>query len=384
MGDRPYRNTKGLWVRSIELPPDPTTGRRRRKYVTAKTIAALNEKLRPLLVELADAGDLRTAVPTVERYMRRWLTRTAKPTLKPRTYSTYETYVYRHIVPAIGRKRLDALRPSDMATLSEAIRAKGLSSTTARQAHAIMQAALRDAMREGLVRSNVAEVARKPAKAISARPSLSATDAVRVLRSADGTARLRLAVALLLGVRQGEALGLQWDHITFERDEDGRIVGGVVELAWALHRLAADVDALPDGMEGERISGGLWLLRPKTAGSWRRVPLPASLAGALHAAWEAAPAGSRFVFTAPRGGPVEPRGDARAWRGALEAAGVEHVPLHSARHTTATLLHALGVDEQTRMQILGHSSATTTRGYTHVDLTLARAGIDALAGLLDA
>lgn len=58
------------------------------------------------------------------------------------------------------------------------------------------------------------------------------------------------------------------------------------------------------------------------------------------------------------------------------------MPLHSARHTTATLLRALGVPEDVRMQILGHSSATTTAGYTHLDLTEAADGLDRLAGLL--
>ena len=58
------------------------------------------------------------------------------------------------------------------------------------------------------------------------------------------------------------------------------------------------------------------------------------------------------------------------------------VPLHSARHTCATLLADLGVDEQTRMQILGHSSATVTRGYTHVTSSAAARGIGALGALL--
>src|SRR5699024_5984614 len=82
----------------------------------------------------------------------------------------------------------------------------------------------------------------------------------------------------------------------------------------------------------------------------------------------------RYVATArPAGllwGVVDPRDDYQAWKRALDRAGLPHVPLHSLRHTASTLLYALGVPEQTRMEILGHSSATTTAGYTHIDLTM--------------
>ena len=36
----------------------------------------------------------------------------------------------------------------------------------------------------------------------------------------------------------------------------------------------------------------------------------------------------------------------------------------------ASTLCALGTDDRTRMDVLGHSVAATTRGYTHGDLTL--------------
>lgn len=182
----------------------------------------------------------------------------------------------------------------------------------------------------------------------------------------------------MLGVRQGEALALRWEHVTLHR-EDGVVVGGEVELAWALSRLQKKVGTLPAGVEGWQVKGGLWVLRPKTRGSWRRIPLPGPLARDLGEAWD----GCEWVFHGDDGLPVDPRVDWGRWKAACDRAGVPAVRLHAARHTTSTLLYALGVDEVTRMQILGHSSATTNRGYTHADLTLAREGMDRLAGLLE-
>jgi len=89
-----------------------------------------------------------------------------------------------------------------------------------------------------------------------------------------------------------------------------------------------------------------------------------------------------LVFTRNGGEPIDPATDTRAWRDACKRAGVPVVPLHAARHTTATLLYELGVPEQTRVAILGHSSATTTAGYTHVSDPLKVDAMDRLGGLL--
>jgi integrase len=80
--------------------------------------------------------------------------------------------------------------------------------------------------------------------------------------------------------------------------------------------------------------------------------------------------------------PVDPSHDSAAWDAACDGAGIANVPLHSARHTCSSLLARLGVPEHIRMQILGHSSATVTRDYTHITTDDARQGMDALGRLL--
>jgi site-specific recombinase XerD len=57
-------------------------------------------------------------------------------------------------------------------------------------------------------------------------------------------------------------------------------------------------------------------------------------------------------------------------------------PLHVACHISATPLLEGGVDEQTRTEILGHTSVSAQRGYAHVDRTLARQATTALDQLL--
>ena len=73
---------------------------------------------------------------------------------------------------------------------------------------------------------------------------------------------------------------------------------------------------MPAHLEAERVHGGLWLLRPKTVGSLRRVAVPAALADAL-AEHLAAARPTRFVFESAPDLPVNPRADHRTWRTAL-------------------------------------------------------------------
>ncbi|MDU0348328.1 site-specific integrase, partial [Actinomyces sp. MRS3W] len=230
-------------------------------------------------------------------------------------------------------------------------------------------------------------------------------DEARRFLAARTTDRARWMLSLMLGARQGEALGITLDNLHLDAD------GGApwVDLAWELrrvtwahgcgphtpnaagagwpcgHRRAGDCPdrtaPIPDGMEAEQAHGGLWLLRPKTVGSNRRVALPAVLADALTEHLEAARP-TRFVFESSPGVPVDPRRDHQAWKAALAEEGLPVMSLHSARHTCATLLLEAGVPLRTAQEILGQTQALTTARYQHPSLGVQAQALDAVAGAL--
>lgn len=394
-----YQDSRGLWTAVLELPD--AAGKRRRKVIRSKDKATAAAKLRVARAELDRVGDLATSSPTVEAWMRTWLDRIARPRLKPRTFATYAGYVDRYIVPAIGKIRLDKLTVAHVRRVHD-LAADGRSSTTALQAHRILAKALTDAMREGRINRNVATLTDAPRKAVATRGALTADQARALLVSVagDDTAAAQWSVALLAGLRQGERLGLtaeavdlranvitvswqlqrlRWEHGCGDRRQDG---------AWpCMKRRGGDCPQrhlpLPAGQEARQVYGGLWLTRPKSRAGWREVPIAPLLAEVLARYTAAhAPGDSDLIFTRPDGHPIDPRDDTAAWDLALREAGLPDVVLHSARHTTATLLYEIGVPERTRVQILGHSSATTTAGYTHVADPLMRDAMGRLGALL--
>lgn len=374
------RTSDGRWFGSVTLPDDPVTGKRRRKVVSAKTQAGASAKLRKVRAELDKAGDLPTSSPTLARWLTTWLDRVAAPRLKPRTLHTYRGYVDRYVVPTIGKYRLDRLTTDHVRQMHDGITGRGLSSTTALQAHRILVVALRDAEREGRVTRNVATLVDAPSKAVATRGALTAEDARTLLLSVaqDPQAAVRWGLALMAGLRQGEALGLTRDAIDLDT--------GILTVKWQLQRLpwrhgCADAPCgrkragdcpqrhvpIPAGQEAPQVDGGLRLTRPKSRAGWREVPLAPPLHEMLVRYLAYRPTGMGGLILYRGGGrPLDPSDDSAAWHAALKAAGLPPVPLHSARHTTATLLYELEVPERTRVAILGHSSATVTAGYTHV------------------
>lgn len=172
----------------------------------------------------------------------------------------------------------------------------------------------------------------------------------------------RWVIAIALGLRQGEALGLRWSDVDLDE--------GVLHVRRALQRQ-------PDG--------ALKLAEPKTARSRRAVPLPPSAVDALRdrrllQEEEEERTGGLWanrlglVFTTSVGTPIHPRNDLRSFRAITERGGLRRVRLHDLRHTTATLLLAQGVPARVVMEILGHSQISVTLNtYSHVAPELARA-----------
>src|SRR4051812_12322078 len=99
----PYRNgfAAYAWV-------DKPDGTRNRKYVYGPTREAVHQKWIKLQGQ-AMRGPMATKVPTVGEFVTYWLREVVQPNLAPGSYVTYEALCRNHIVPGLGRKRLDRL-----------------------------------------------------------------------------------------------------------------------------------------------------------------------------------------------------------------------------------------------------------------------------------
>lgn len=338
----------GSWRGSIRL------GTGKRVYRRGSTKKAVLAKLKEARGR-ADAGLPVDGVPTVGAWLDHWLTHIAPKRVRPRTLESYSDLVRIHIKPALGKHRLDRLRPDHIETAWAAI---DRSPATILRCHRVLARALVVATHRGLIAVPPTMRMDAPTAPSNEQTALTSTEARAVLAAARGQRmEARWTVALSLGLRQGEALGLKWDDI----DWDKRVLKVRRKL--------------------ERVKGtGLVLSEPKSKKSVRAVRVPPQLLDALrqhqqqqrHERMAAGPLWHRgafdgLVFTTELGTPIDRHNDRRSWIALLKKAGVPAVRLHDGRHTAATLLLEQGVPARVVMEILGHASTRITLDvYSHV------------------
>ena len=346
------RASDGRWFGVVDL--GWANGKRIRKSVSAPTLKELKPKY-DRLQALVKTGVLPDDL-TVEQWMNYWLDSIAAKKLRPSTLITYRGYVEKWVIPAIGRRRLDKLRPEHIRAVLEALEQAGRSDATRRQVFAIMHRSLAVAFREQRIPNNPANYVDPPHVGQGTHGRLSLEDAHRVLATLDeeGVDGARWVVALLGGLRQGEALGLTWDHIDLDV--------GVIRVRQAAQRIR---------------NKGIVIGPPKSKASVRDVPMVMPVREALRAL----PRRSGYVFGDEK--PKDPRRDWQEWKDLLKLAGVEHKPLHAARVTCGSLLAEAGVPATVIRDILGQSQVSVTmRHYTKGEDRQYREAMDALDGLL--
>lgn len=361
-----YQRKDGRWVASVDFGISGGKRHRRTRYAATETAA---KSLRRKMLTERDKGRIGDDC-TVEQWLTHWLDNIAPERASEVTTRNYRSHATRWIIPILGAQRLSALRPEDVRRLRRYIEKTGKvtwkgkptgkphSPTTIRAILVTLTAALGAAERERRIAWNPASVVPKPEA--SREHHAYFTDmahAVAVIDHAlDAEEQARFTVALLAGLRRGEALGLEWRHVDLDR--------GVIHVRQAAYQV-----------KGEGMA-----VKPKLKNDWseRDVPMHAAVKTAL-ANHRAAGAGP-FVF----GGDTPTAGDkdSARWARACKRAGVPVIPLHGARATTATMLREAGVPLSTIGEILGHKPGSPITGlsYAHAQDAELRAAI----GMLDA
>src|SRR3954453_18068663 len=376
-----YKGADGRWHGYVSVG-FTLDGKLDRRHVSSRSRGVVVAKVRQL-ERKRDSGTVgETSTPTVGWWLEHWLTTIAPRRVRQRTLESYESAVRKHLIPGIGRHPLDRLRPEHRDQLYPALLDDGYSPASVLRHHRILSRALTVAVQRGHVPRNVAALVDPPAQRPSdtatppdlgeaPAPPLALGEARAVLHAAAGVRNsARWTVALALGLRQSEALALQW--------KDVDLLNNTLTVRRSIHRVRG---------------GGLIYEEPKSKRSHRTLALPLPLVAELHR-HKAAQLGERMlagsewhdedlVFAQANGRPVDKKTDYDDWTRLLKAAGVRHVRLHDGRHTAATLLLSENVHPRVVKELLGHSQMHTTMDiYSHVMPAPAREAADRMGALL--
>jgi integrase len=385
------RQYRGRWVadfrdqhgrRRIECPKGPFENRALEKRA-AKEL--LDQRLTETLAHTFTPARARL---TFDKLADKWLA--SKVRIRATTQSDYAIMLDCYLRPYFARKKVEAITRLDIegfrAAMAEGLpepiriaRDEKLRALQADDPHArlkpltpgprttnkclgVLVSMLGYAQKHGLVSKNAAErIEKLPTNAGESRVIesnvLTPAELRKVLSATTDPWRVPIALAIYTGMRQAEALGLQW----------------------------GDIDWIRNTAEIRRTYRCGAFYQPKTASSRRTVELPGELVAELKRWRLACPKGEHdLVCPSVAGKPM--RASALLMRGfvpALRRAGVRRVRFHDLRHSFASNLLAAGVDVVTVSNALGHSGPNITMTvYAHAVPKARHGAADRMAALL--
>jgi len=212
-----YQGKDGYWHGRVTVGV-LDNGKPDRRHVQAKAQAEVIRKVRKLERD-RDTGKVRRSGTewTIERWLLHWYEHIAAPNIRYKTQTYYRTAIDKYLLPGIGAHRLERLESEHIERLYARLRKEGAKSSTMLQVHRTLRAALNEAERRDRIIRNPIRVVRSPQSEEAEIEPLTLEDAQAILTLArERRNGVRWAVALALGLRQGEALGLKWTDVATE------------------------------------------------------------------------------------------------------------------------------------------------------------------------
>jgi len=351
---RPYSDgsvykdsARGRWIGIFDTGRD-SSGKRIRRKVSGRTATEARRKLRELQREVAAGRPAGDGSLRLGPYLDRWMAQAIEPgAFSPNTIDNYRWVIDHHLKPALGARRIRDLTPDDVDALLHHMAAVGYHRSTLKLVRGVLARALRQGERFGHVGRNVALLVDLPNAPTRKSRSLSIDEAHVLLEEAQGE-RLEAAITmgLMLGLRPGELLGLEWQDVDLE------------EARVCVRR----------SLKRER--GALVIGPPKTLSSVRTLDVPPVVVAALRShravqGKERLVAGQAWipndlVFASTVGTPIDPSNLRRALARITERAGLGRWRPHELRHSAASILSAAGVQLEAVADVLGHADSRTT------------------------
>ena len=345
----------GVWQIMVDLPRDPITDKRRRKWATVKGSKRKAQfELQKLLVEAQEAK-ARSSSASVEHVIKEWFA-SARTELTPQTVKGYEWRIRTQILPRLGATPLDEINAAQLDRFYRELLAAGSSPATIRQTHAIVRRALDQAVRWGWLDRNPAAMATPPRSTQTQMVAPSVEQLSEILREARASHpqwEAMIAFAAISGMRRGEICALRWSDFA-----DGRVH---VQRSLTYTPATGVIEGPTKTRQTRRVALdriGMAVVEKQMAS----LKAATEILGIL-------PVSDPFLFfSEPDGGaPTHPDSISKIFRKLADAHGWRDLHFHSLRHFTATQLIAAGVDIRTVSGRLGHSDPSVTlRVYSHM------------------
>lgn len=298
---------------------------------------------------------------TLGEYLNQWMADYVETNLAPKTIEGYRVNIERHIIPSIGGIVLQKLQPIHIQQFYKSklqngrLDGKGgLSAKSIIYIHRNLREALNHAVKLQLIQRNVADAVEVPRQKVFRAKFLTEKQIQDLLKSLKNTdIYIPVLLAVGIGLRRGEALGLKWKDIDFENKT-----------------ITVTRSLLPS-------KNGLIFHDPKTEHSKRVISVSESIMEELKKHQESQEEYKKILGQAYNdndlvcclndGSLINPASFSHRFSRTLEKSKLPHVRFHDLRHTNATLMLKHNIPAKVASERLGHSNIGITLDlYSHV------------------
>lgn len=310
----------------------------------------------------ADLGqiDKKDSSELLENYLDRWF-EVHKLTLQPNTINGYYVNIKNHIKPALGKTKLKDLSPAMLQRFyTMLMQKKKLKAKTVTYVHNVLKTALKYAVIDGILQENVCERVKVPKAPIEEKFThilLSREQMIQLSKAIeDSRYKVEITLAMQLGLRRGEVLGIKYSDVDFENHQ------------LHIQRQVSTVKDITENNENQRYYG---LKRPKSESSYRTLPISKEIETLIkqkkaYNDMQKKKLGDLYtdldlINCKDTGEELSPQTLYHAYKNIIKKCGLpEKLRFHDLRHSYSALLIDMNVPIKALSLSLGHSSAAVT------------------------
>jgi integrase len=335
-----YQRKDGRWCAQVSL-----SGRRLTKY--GKSQKECREWTKQMLSKIDGGLTFDGTKITLEGYTQGWLNGKGL-SRRSSTVQNYRRSLDSHILPVLGKMRLQNILPAHIRQLYLRLQAEGKGPRTIQLVHVTLHCALEQAVKEGILGRNPLNAVERPRVETAQYKVLTEEQARQFLITSAGSPfEAVFYLALTTSMRKGELLGLMWSDLDWDKS--------VVLVQRQLLKGAKE---------------GLILGPPKTKSGYRAIKLGHGALAQLDAhrkrqlviknfageKWQE----NGLVFTSSIGTFMDQSKVSKEFKRLLHLAGLPDIRFHDLRHTSISLLLEMGTPVNTVQRRAGHSKASVT------------------------
>lgn len=286
---------------------------------------------------------------TYKEFLNNWLAG-KRSTLKPASHKQYTQIARDYILPALGKIKLDDLRPDHIQHLYDTEMRKGTGLRTIEVIHAVIRGSLNHAVKLWIIGRNPALATFPPRPARKEMQIYSQEQVQKLIVTAklitSPYAEL-LQLAIATGMRLGEILGLQWKDVDWNKNSltiqrqfsrktrDSKLFTSPKTKAGIRTIKVGEEVMTALQIQSERVSRLMW----EAGENWHDLDL---------------------VFPSQDGKPLSGRYLLTSFQRIAKQAGLPKIRFHDLRHTAASLMLNNGIPVLIVSKRLGHAKPSIT------------------------